>query len=207
MYSMYKKRAGILPAGFRKRSAPPQQPEHLSTSMRHNERGGERVMFLATTLTRPHVTMTFRTLQSALMAVAVVGCTHCAGAPPTTLGLQGGALAPCPSSPNCVSSLATDEEHATASLNYTDARSAAMDRLATIIGAMKGAVIITHRTDYLHAEFTTPLMGFVDDVECHAPEGTSVIHIRSASRIGYSDLGLNRRRVEQIHEAWATSQP
>lgn len=138
----------------------------------------------------------------AFAALALLG-SGCAGAPPTTLGLPQGQLAPCPGSPNCVSSLeGEDDAHRVAPLIYTGPREEAMARVAEIVGQMDGARVVTRRAEYLHAEFTTPMMGFVDDVEFHAPAEAQLIHVRSASRVGYSDLGVNRERVEQLRAAW-----
>lgn len=122
----------------------------------------------------------------------------CAGTRSATLGAPEGKLAPCPKSPNCVSSQARDAAHAIAPLTYTGPASAAMDRLARIIEALPRARIIVRDTDYLHAEFTSVLLRFVDDVEVVVDAAAQQIHVRSASRVGYSDLGVNRRRVETI---------
>jgi uncharacterized protein (DUF1499 family) len=63
---------------------------------------------------------------------------------------------------------------------------------------MKKTKIITENKNYLYAEFTSAIMGFVDDVEFYLDEGAKVIHVRSASRLGQSDLGVNRKRIETI---------
>ncbi|WP_428408167.1 DUF1499 domain-containing protein [Hyphococcus sp.] len=115
------------------------------------------------------------------------------GAPP---GLVDGALAPCPSSPNCVSSEPeTPESHAVAPLPLS-----AWDRLPRLIEE-KGGRVVALRNDYLGAVFSTPLMGFVDDVEFRLAE--DAVHLRSASRVGYSDMGANRKRVEDLRAALA----
>ena len=114
-----------------------------------------------------------------------------AGAPP---GLVNGALAPCPASPNCVSSEPeTPESHAIAPLPLD-----AWDRLPRLIEE-KGGRVVALRNDYIGAEFSTPLMGFVDDVELRLAE--TEVHIRSASRVGHSDMGANRKRVEMLRAA------
>ncbi len=113
------------------------------------------------------------------------------GAPP---GLADGALAPCPSSPNCVSSEAgTPESHAVAPLPME-----AWERLPRLIEE-KGGRVAALRNDYIGAVFSTPLMGFADDVEFRLAE--DVVHVRSASRVGHSDLGANRKRVEDLRAA------
>ena len=80
-----------------------------------------------------------------------------------------------------------------------------MPRLKAIVDAMPRTRVIDSRGDYLYAEFSTPLMGFVDDVEFYC-DG-KVIHVRSASRLGYSDLGVNCKRIEAIREAFGTASP
>ena len=122
------------------------------------------------------------------------------GKRPTNLGVRDGKLAPCPGSPNCVSSRATDATHAIEPLKFTGDPAAAMQRLRTIIEKMPRARIIESRADYLYAEFETALLGFVDDVEFQADN--TAIHARSASRLGYSDLGVNRKRIEAIRAAF-----
>ena len=74
--------------------------------------------------------------------------------------------------------------------------------LYEVITAQKGATIISVQPDYLRAEFRSAIMGFVDDVEFYFP-ASPVIHLRSASRLGYSDLGVNRKRIESIRKLFA----
>ena len=126
-----------------------------------------------------------------------------AGTPPTTLGVRDGRLAPCPDKPNCVSSQAADDGHAIKPLAYTGDTAVAMARLAKVVAAAEGARIITQRPDYLHVEYQSKLMGFVDDVELQADSAAHVIHVRSASRLGHGDLGVNRARVEALRAAFA----
>ena len=121
------------------------------------------------------------------------------GKRPMNLGVQGGKLASCPSSPNCVSSQASDN-HAIAPLRFSGDAQAALRKLKAVVEAMPRTRIIDSKPDYLYAEFSTALMGFVDDVEFYC-DGTA-IQVRSASRLGYSDLGVNRKRVEVIREAF-----
>lgn len=124
-----------------------------------------------------------------------------AGKRPNNLGVSEGLLAACPDSPNCVSSQSpsNDEQHYIEPLPYTSASSQeAISQLKTIIQGLERAAIITEQGNYLYAEFTSKLMGFVDDVEFYVDEGQKVIHVRSASRLGKSDLGVNRKRVEEI---------
>lgn len=124
-----------------------------------------------------------------------------AGDRPTNLGVKAGKLAPCPDSPNCVVSQSdTDAEHAIAPLTYSGEPAEAMAQLVTVINAMPRATIIESNDNYLYAEFASKLMGFVDDVEFYLDSAESVIQVRSASRLGQSDLGVNRQRIEAIRQ-------
>ena len=134
-----------------------------------------------------------------LPAVLLVGCQ---GTRPANLGARDGRLLPCPSTPNCVSSQATDEEHRVAPLAYSGALDEAMNRLKEIVRSLPRTAVITDTGAYLHVEFTSALFRFVDDVEFLADNGAKVIHVRSASRLGTSDLGVNRKRVELIRKRW-----
>ena len=126
-----------------------------------------------------------------------------AGAPPATLGAPAGKFAPCPDRPNCVSSQAADPGHAIASLAARGDPATAMARLAEVIRAMPGATVVTVEPDYLRAEFASAVFGFVDDVEFALEPGAAAIQVRSASRLGYGDMGVNRKRVEAIRIALA----
>ncbi len=126
------------------------------------------------------------------------------GTRPSNLGVNGGKLAAVPDSPNCVSSQAAtnDKEHYIAPLTLAGGSSEAIAKLKATVQAMDGTEIIEETGDYLYAEFTTKLMGYVDDVEFYA-DGSGTVQVRSASRLGKSDLGLNRKRVEAIRSAIA----
>ncbi len=122
----------------------------------------------------------------------------CSGTKPSTLGVQDGMLCPCPDSPNCVSSFSSDKRHAMEPLRYTTAKAAAREKLLAVISSFKRAKVAVNDNDYVHVEFTSALFRFVDDVEFLLDDDHKVIHFRSASRLGYSDLGVNRRRMEKI---------
>lgn len=137
---------------------------------------------------------------AAVLAIAVVWYVRFP-APPENLGARGGRLAPCPSSPNCVSSF-EDGEKGVEPFDFEGPPEEAMARLADRVGGMDGASIITREDVYLHVEFRTPLLGFVDDVEFLLDVDSRSIHVRSASRRGYSDFGVNRERVEAIRSTF-----
>jgi uncharacterized protein (DUF1499 family) len=130
-----------------------------------------------------------------------------AGSPPAGLGAPDGRLASCPDKPNCVSSQAAAADQRIAPFAYSGDPRAALDRLAGVVAAAPGATVVTRKDDYLYATFTTPLMGFVDDVEFVVAPAHAVIEVRSASRLGYSDLGVNRKRIESLRAAFAQAGP
>jgi uncharacterized protein (DUF1499 family) len=136
------------------------------------------------------------------LSVIIAGCS---GVRPANLGVKDGKFAPCPASTNCVSSQSTDKEHAVAPLYYTTSVPQAMGDLKKIILGMKRARIVDEGDYYIRAEFTSALWRFVDDVEFYFDEGAKVIHVRSASRVGKSDFGVNRKRVEEIRALWASA--
>ena len=107
-------------------------------------------------------------------------------------------LAPCPSSPNCVSTQAQDEGHAIAPFRYRKSRVEAKESLKAIVQAMPRTKLVEEDESYLHYEFTSLLLRFVDDVEFLLDDENKTIHFRSASRTGYGDLGVNRKRMEEI---------
>jgi len=115
-------------------------------------------------------------------------------------------LPACPDKPNCVSSLARDPAHSIAPYTYSGSVQDALHRLKTALAAEKRLTITTEQGDYLHAEARSLLFRFVDDVEFLLDPGHKQIHVRSASRTGYSDLGVNRRRVERIRRAFMQTQ-
>jgi len=134
--------------------------------------------------------------------VTMGGCSG--GRPPATLGLTEGRLAPCPGSPNCVSSQASADGPWVEALRYAGDSGQARNRLLAILKGMDRVQIQRADANYIHAEFRSVLFGFVDDVEFYFdPPG--VIQVRSASRLGYSDLGVNRERVETIRARFAAT--
>ncbi|MEX1198641.1 MAG: DUF1499 domain-containing protein [Pseudohongiellaceae bacterium] len=120
----------------------------------------------------------------------------CAGEPPQNLGPTGdGRLSPCPDSPNCVSSFSGEERHAIEPLQ------ADLAAIRDVIGGLDNADVVSSDGEhYLRAEFTTRIIGFVDDVEFLHDPAQGVTHVRSASRVGYSDLGANRQRIERLRQ-------
>ncbi|MEH0018268.1 MAG: DUF1499 domain-containing protein [Desulfobacter sp.] len=143
-------------------------------------------------------------------AAALAMITGCSSAPVTGV-VSGKGLHPCPGSPNCVSSQSGNDTQRIDPLVYEGTREKALERLRAIVVDMGNARIVSDESDYLHAEFKSKWFRFIDDVEFWFPEsdgqgsGQGIIHIRSASRVGYSDLGVNRERMEQIRTLFRKS--
>lgn len=112
---------------------------------------------------------------------------------------------PCPDSPNCVSSLATDPKQKIEPLQVDGDPAEAWIRLQDVVSGMKGATTVTATDDYLHVEFRSRLFRFVDDVEFQRDSEQGQIEIRSASRKGHSDFGVNRKRSEKIRRLFIGS--
>jgi uncharacterized protein (DUF1499 family) len=123
---------------------------------------------------------------------------------PSDLWVAGGEFPGCPSRPSCVSSAATDQTHQIVPLAYTGESRSARERLEQLIKAMPDATIVSATPGYLHVLFLTPTMHFHDDMELLVQDG-GTIHVRSISRFGYRDRGVNRARVEALRAAFQTA--
>jgi uncharacterized protein (DUF1499 family) len=119
---------------------------------------------------------------------------------PDNLGAKDGRLAPPKRTPNCVSSQAdpADAEHYVAPIAFKGDTAAAMAAAKQAVEGMTDATIIRQEGGYLYAEYRTKLMRFVDDVELLHDAKAGVLHVRSASRLGRRDFGVNRARVEAL---------
>jgi len=132
-----------------------------------------------------------------LIAITVM-LVACPGSDSKKLGVDNGRLAPCPKSPNCVSSQSDDEKHYIAPIEYDGDLQEAQEKLIALLQSMKRSRIVTVENSYIQAEFTSAIFRFVDDVEFYLDDNTKTIHMRSASRVGKSDLGVNRKRMEDL---------
>lgn len=121
------------------------------------------------------------------------------------LGVHGDRLANCPDTPNCVSSEAAGEKQRVEPLQLAGSVADSMARLAATLESVPRVRIVSSDERYLHAECRSWLLGFVDDLEFLVDSEGGVMHVRSASRVGYSDLGVNRARVEELRTAFATA--
>jgi uncharacterized protein (DUF1499 family) len=119
---------------------------------------------------------------------------------PVNLGAKDGRLAPCKRSPNCVSSQAdpADREHYIAPIAFKRMPVEAMVAARKAIESMERSTIVREERGYLYAEFRSKLLGFVDDLELLYDERAGLFHVRSASRLGRRDFGVNRKRVESL---------
>ena len=127
------------------------------------------------------------------------------GKPPEDLGVRAGRLKPPAQTPNSVSSQAAlypdHPQRAYAAIRpiaYSGDAQEAMARLTRLLEQTPGCVLVKREADYLYAQWTTRRLKFIDDVEFLLDPATSVIHVRSASRLGSGDLGVNRLRVEEL---------
>jgi uncharacterized protein (DUF1499 family) len=120
----------------------------------------------------------------------------CAGERPQTLGVRNGQLSPCPSSPNCVHSQGSNDKHSIAPLSFNGGPVLAWQDLRALLTARTDTSIVAEEPNYLRVEFRTTF--FIDDGEFLLNEEGRQIEMRSASRVGYSDLGKNRARLEEI---------
>ena len=111
-------------------------------------------------------------------------------------------LKPCPNSPNCVCTTDPNPRKQMAPLTFKMSLSAAKTKLKAVVESMPRTKLIEEREHYLHYELVTPIGRFTDDVEFLFDEDNQLIHFRSASRVGYSDLWANRRRMKAVTKAW-----
>jgi uncharacterized protein (DUF1499 family) len=127
------------------------------------------------------------------------------GRAPSNLGVSGGKLKPPSKTPNSVTSQAdlwpdaTQREYARiAPIAVAGDGKTTIAKIAQVVENLPGARIVEHRDDYLYAQFTTAMLRFVDDVEFWFDPAANVVQVRSASRIGRKDFGVNRARIENI---------
>ncbi len=117
---------------------------------------------------------------------------------PVAGGVVAGRLAPCPATQNCVSSQAEDAIQLVEPFKLTGDPAAVLGKLKAALAHLGGTTVVKEETNYLHAVAVTPFFRFRDDLELLIDPMNGVVHVRSASRIGVSDLGANRKRVERL---------
>lgn len=143
----------------------------------------------------------FPTNRSGLLMICALSLLlACTAMKSASSGSHDDKLPPCPASPNCVSSDATDKAHRVEPYRLLVAPRQGWQALLEVLAALPRTTVATKTDGYLHAESHSAIFGFVDDVEFQLRPAGKIIAVRSASRMGYWDLGVNRRRVEQIRE-------
>lgn len=135
------------------------------------------------------------------MLVLAIFWMGCGSHTPEDLGVDKGLFAPCSDKPNCVSSFASDESHRIVPLEIEGSPDAAWKGLRQFVESTPRVEIAVFSASYLHAVYTSALMHYRDDVEFLLRPDKNEIAIRSASRVGYGDMGVNRNRIEAIRKA------
>ncbi len=134
---------------------------------------------------------------AAILLIPVVSPT------PETLGVQAdGNLAPCPDTPNCVSSQEVSADHQVAPIRYSFSQAEAKDVLMEALESVPNAEIVVNEPNYIRIETRSPLMGYIDDTEFYLDPDAPIIQMRAAARLGQSDMGANRARLEAIHRTF-----
>lgn len=144
----------------------------------------------------------------ALLALGYVGSLSYLGAVsrrPRPAELRDGELRPCRRARNCVCSRPGCGGKAVEPLVFAGPPEAALERLAAVLAALPRTRVVLRDGGYLHAEARSRLFGFVDDFEAQLDPAAGVFHVRSASRVGVADRGVNRRRVEEVRRGFSAA--
>ena len=137
-----------------------------------------------------------------IIAIAGLFFLSMTASKPETLGATNGKLSECPPSPNCVSTTSQLKSQKMPAIGFSEKPEEVLEKIkASVSQAFPKARLITEKSDYLHFEFTSLIFRFVDDVEFLINDKDAVVHFRSASRVGHSDLGANRKRMTKICES------
>lgn len=136
------------------------------------------------------------TLLSLTFVIALL--VSCMPPRPNNLGVTNGSLTPCPETPNCVCSQSPSEDtkHSIAPMPYSYSEELIREKILEVLNEMARTKIVTASDNYFYVESNTLLLRFTDDFEVYIDDREKLLHFRSASRIGHSDLGTNKRRVE-----------
>ena len=124
---------------------------------------------------------------------------------PGNAGLADGKLRPCPDSPNCVCSEYSGIAHSIAPLSFSGDADAAWPRLISMLNNQPRTTIVEQSEEYTQARVRTRIFRFEDVLEFRLDRAAGQIHVRSASKVGYSDLGTNRRRIESLRKLFCDS--
>ena len=138
--------------------------------------------------------------QIMIVLTSLIFFTGCTGVIPK-MGIDNGQLIQCPTTPNCVNSQAKDKKHYIEPILMTGTPLEVKNHILKILNELKRAKIIVAEDHYIRVEFISKVFRFIDDLEFYFPNTKTkemTIHVRSASRVGHSDFGVNRKRIEQI---------
>ncbi len=136
-----------------------------------------------------------------MFLIASMPLLSCSGKRPLNLGTSDSRLAPCPASPNCLSSDDLDSDHKIPPFQLVKPATEVWEVTRGIVSELPRTHIVSETSEYLYAECRSSLFGFVDDLELHLRPAEGIIAVRSASRLGYSDFGVNQRRIEALRAA------
>lgn len=139
-----------------------------------------------------------------VLVTCLVSLVSCAGKRPANLGVSDGSLAACPSSPNCVSSDSTDSGHNVSPFRLAVAPQEGWRVVRELVSALPRTTIVEVSDSYLYAECRSRIFRFVDDLELHLRPDDGIVVVRSASRVGSSDFGVNRDRIEHLRSLAAS---
>lgn len=142
--------------------------------------------------------MTIRFSQKTILLSMLLLATIAHGSTEGEFRVKDYRLASCPDSPNCVCTLNDSEEHAIAPYRYRKTLDEAKAVLKQVFSERSRTELVQEEAAYLHYEVKSLLFRFVDDVEILFDDASKTIHFRSASRVGHSDFGVNRRRMEEV---------
>lgn len=113
-------------------------------------------------------------------------------------------LKECPNSPNCVSSQTDKQGHKVQAFSFVRDDAQVWSELERLLLSLSDVELVQKKEAYIHVTFTTPILRFVDDLELLLEKDKRLIHVRSASRVGYYDLGANRKRVEKLRQLFVS---
>ncbi len=139
------------------------------------------------------------TKKSIVIVLTFLILAGCGGDMKNNSNLINGIFKSCPSSPNCVSSMEEGKKYIQP-LRYSVERNKALATITQVVSTLPGASLVEEQGGYLHYTVKSRVFGFIDDLEIYLPEGEQTVHLRSASRVGYSDFGVNRNRLEKVEK-------
>ena len=109
----------------------------------------------------------------------------------------------CPTTPNCISSMDIDRQHSFEPLSFVGSAQKAQHQMLDVLSSLKRTRVVSFKGQYIRAEAVSAVMRFVDDIEFFFNDQLKLVHVRSASRIGRFDLGVNRRRMKKIRKMFS----